>query len=104
MLVKPIVLSVFACLPLLALQNAPQNAPLNETKKDAPPKPAVPPISASSNFTHDGKPLSLGEKVELFNGKDTGGWKAFVPDLTNDKKDPMSVWSVTPSMPTDANR
>ncbi|MFN9076753.1 MAG: DUF1080 domain-containing protein [bacterium] len=91
MIVKSLVLVVLAGLPLLATL---QNAPLNETKKDAPPKPAVPPISASSNFTHDGKPLQLGEKVELFNGKDTTGWKAFVPDLTNDKKDPMSVWSV----------
>jgi hypothetical protein len=91
MIVKPLVLVVLAGLPLLATL---QNAPLNETKKDAPPKPAVPPISASGNFTHDGKPLQLGEKVELFNGKDTTGWKAFVPDLTNDKKDPMSVWSV----------
>lgn len=91
MIVKSLVLVVLAGLPLLATL---QSAPLNETKKDAPPKPAVPPISASSNFTHDGKPLQLGEKVELFNGKDTTGWKAFVPDLTNDKKDPMSVWSV----------
>ena len=91
MLVKPIILTVLAGLPLLA---ALQNAPLNETPKDAPPKPAVPPIAASQNFTHDGKPLSLGEKVELFNGKDTKGWKAFVPDLSKDGKDPMSVWSV----------
>ena len=91
MIVKSLVLVVLAALPLLATL---QNAPLNETKKDAPPKPAVPPISASSNFTHDGKPLQLGEKVELFNGKDTTGWKAFVPDLAKDSKDPLSVWSV----------
>ena len=91
MLVKPIALIVFAGLPLLA---AFQNAPLNETPKDAPPKPATPPITASNNFTHDGKPRQLGEKVELFNGKDTTGWKAFVPDLIKDNKDSLSVWSV----------
>jgi hypothetical protein len=91
MIVKSLVLVVLAGLPLFATL---QNAPLNETKKSQPPKPAQPPIASSSNFTHDGKPLSLGEKVELFNGKDTKGWKAFVPDLTKDKKDPLSVWSV----------
>jgi len=91
MIVKSLVLVVLAGLPLFATL---QNAPLNETKKSQPPKPAHPPIASSSNFTHDGKPLSLGEKVELFNGKDTKGWKAFVPDLTKDKKDPLSVWSV----------
>jgi hypothetical protein len=91
MIVKSLVLVVLAGLPLFVTL---QNAPLNETKKSQPPKPAQPPIASSSNFTHDGKPLSLGEKVELFNGKDTKGWKAFVPDLTKDKKDPLSVWSV----------
>ena len=90
MIVKSLVLVVLAGLPLFATL---QNAPLNETKKAEPPKPAQPPIASSSNFTHDGKPLSLGEKVELFNGKDTKGWKAFVPDLAKDGKDPLSVWS-----------
>ena len=90
MIVKPLVLSAFACLPLLATV---QNAPLNETKKqEAPASPK--PIASSSPFTHDGKPLKLGEQVMLFNGKDTAGWKAFVPDLAKDKKDPLSVWSV----------
>ena len=91
MIVKSLVLVVLAGLPLLATL---QDAPLNETPKDAPPKPAQPPITAANNFTHDGKPLQLGEKVELFNGKDTTGWKAFVPDLSKEGKDPMSVWSV----------
>ena len=90
MLVKSIVLPVLAALPLVALQTA----PLNETPKDAPSRPAVPPITASSNFTHDGKPLLLGDAVALFNGTDTKGWKAFVPDLAKEEKDQLSVWSV----------
>ncbi|MEY3027442.1 MAG: hypothetical protein RLZZ238_2339 [Planctomycetota bacterium] len=49
--------------------------------------------STTDPFTHDGKPLKLGDAVRLFNGKDTKGWKAFVPDLMKDG-DPMSVWSV----------
>ena len=42
----------------------------------------------------DGTPIKVGEKVNLFNGKDTTGWKGFVPDLIKDGKDPLSVWSV----------
>jgi hypothetical protein len=86
MLAKSFILVALAAIPLLATV---QTAPTGESKKDAPPK-----ATAGGDTTHDGKPLSLGEKVELFNGKDTTGWKAFVPDLTKDKKDPMSVWSV----------
>ena len=38
------------------------------------------------------KPAAQGEWIELFNGKDTTGWTAFVPDLKG--KDQMAVWSV----------
>jgi hypothetical protein len=50
--------------------------------------------AVQGQFMNDGKPIKVGEKIALFNGKDTAGWKAFVPDLIKDKKDPMSVWSV----------
>jgi hypothetical protein len=38
------------------------------------------------------KPAAQGEWIQLFNGKDTTGWTAFVPDLKG--KDQMAVWSV----------
>lgn len=87
MLVKPLVLTALACIPLLA---AIQTTPHGDAK-NAPPASAT---AAGEPVTHDGKKLVLGDKIELFNGKDTTGWKAFVPDLIKDKKDPLSVWSV----------
>ena len=43
---------------------------------------------------NDGTPIKTGSPEKLFNGKDTAGWKAFVPDLAKDGKDQLSVWSV----------
>jgi hypothetical protein len=90
MITKLLVLSAFASIPLLAaLQQAPtKGAP----KSDGASSPKI--SSTSAPFTHDAKPLKLGDRVELFNGQDTRGWKAFVPDLAKDGKDPISVWSV----------
>lgn len=63
------------------------------------PKPAAPPtagkvIGSSNNFMSDGKPFKVGATVQLFDGKSMKGWKAFVPDLIKESKDPMAVWSV----------
>ena len=85
MITKLLVLSAFASIPLLAaLQQAPtEGAP----KSDGASSPKI--SSTSAPFTHDAKPLKLGDRVELFNGQDTRGWKAFVPDLAKDGKDPI---------------
>jgi len=75
---------------VLALQGAPTNTlPTSE-----PPGIGQKLGSTSQQFMNDGTPLELGSPVRIFNGKDTTGWKAFVPDLSKDGKDPMSVWSV----------
>ncbi len=51
-------------------------------------------LAQSSSFMADGKPFVAGPTVQLFDGKSTQGWKAFVPDLAKESKDPMSVWIV----------
>lgn len=81
----PITLAAVVSLPLLfAMQEAPKVAPPSGGQLSA----------AKGQFMRDGTPIKTGEKVKLFNGKDTAGWKAFVPDLAKDKKDQLSVWSV----------
>jgi len=74
-----------AVLPLLAAQQAPPQGGKNSGAKIA---------AATGQFMNDGTPIKTGDKVKLFNGKDTAGWKGFVPDLARDKKDELSVWSV----------
>jgi hypothetical protein len=91
MILKPLVLIACASLPLLAaFQSA---KPENPVKVEAPGS-ATKLGSMTGPLTHDGKALKVGDAVRLFNGKDTTGWKAFVPDLAKEKKDQMSVWSV----------
>ena len=87
---KPIALAVLATVPFLAaLQPMPQDA---QDRKVNPPAGQL--SAVTGQFLKDGTPLKLGEKVQLFNGKDTTGWKGFVPDLAKDGKDQLSVWSV----------
>jgi hypothetical protein len=69
---------------LEASQDAPKVAPPSGGQLSA----------AKGQFMRDGTPIKVGEKISLFNGKDTKGWKAFVPDLAKDNKDQLSVWSV----------
>jgi hypothetical protein len=87
---KPIALAVLATVPFLAaLQPMPQDA---QDRKVNPPAGQL--SAVTGQFLKDGTPLKLGEKVQLFNGKDITGWKGFVPDLAKDGKDQLSVWSV----------
>lgn len=91
MRLKPLAIVVLASAPsLVAFQGAPTNTlPVSE-----PPGLGQKLGSTSQQFMNDGTPLSLGSPVRIFNGKDTAGWKAFVPDLSKEGKDPMEVWSV----------
>ncbi|MFM7051928.1 MAG: DUF1080 domain-containing protein [Planctomycetota bacterium] len=81
-------LAVLASAPVLAAFAAPAQqsveTPGTGTKLGATTQP----------FMNDGTPIKTGSPVKLFNGKDTAGWKAFVPDLAKDGKDQLSVWSV----------
>lgn len=88
---RPSCIAAFlAVIPLLA---ASQATPTGESPKAAPP--AGGQLGAvQGQFMRDGRMIKTGDRVELFNGKDTKGWKAFVPDLAKDGKDPLSVWSV----------
>jgi hypothetical protein len=83
-------LAFLAAVPFLA---AFQSTPAGEAPKVAPPSGGAL-GSVKGNFMKDGTPIKVGEVVQLFNGKDTRGWKAFVPDLAKDGKDQLSVWSV----------
>ena len=101
MIAKTLLLSAFASIPLLAAFQTPPGTPIapgpNEAPNEAPkePRPEGPRLRQTDiPFTYDGRPIDAGAKVELFNGKDLSGWKAFVPDLSKDGKDPLSVWSV----------
>ena len=91
MRIRTLCSTVLACsLPMLA---ASQVTPTGEAPKVAPPSGGA--IgSVSGQFMRDGRVIKTGETIQLFNGKDTKGWKAFVPELTKSGKDPMSVWSV----------
>lgn len=80
----PITLAVVAAFPLLtAMQEAPKVAP-----------PGGQLSAVKGQFMRDGTPIKTGARIALFNGKDTAGWKGFVPDLIKEQKDPLSVWSV----------
>lgn len=81
--------ALIATVPLLAASH-PQSA--GERPKIEPPGGQL--GAVKTPMMRDGTPIMVGERVELFNGKDTKGWKAFVPDLAKEKKDEMSVWSV----------
>ncbi len=83
-------LAFLAAVPFLA---AFQSTPAGEAPKVVPPSGGAL-GSVKGNFMKDGTPMKVGEVVQLFNGKDTKGWKAFVPDLAKDGKDQLSVWSV----------
>jgi len=83
-------LAFLAAVPFLA---AFQSTPAGEAPKVVPPSSGAL-GSVKGNFMKDGTPIKVGEVVQLFNGKDTKGWKAFVPDLAKDGKDQLSVWSV----------
>jgi len=76
--------SALAVSTLDATQEAPKVAPPSGGQLSA----------AKGQFMRDGTPIKVGEHIQLFNGKDTAGWKAFVPDLAKDGKDQLSVWSV----------
>ena len=84
-------IALAASVPFLA---ALQSAPTNESPKTAPPGGEQKLGAVKGQFMNDGTPIKVGEKVALFNGKDTSGWKAFVPDLAKEGKDQLSVWSV----------
>ena len=84
-------LALAATVPFLA---ALQSAPSNEAPKSAPPGAGQQLGATNRQFMNDGTPIKVDEKVMLFNGKDLAGWKAFVPDLAKDGKDPLSVWTV----------
>lgn len=84
-------IALAAAVPFLA---ALQSAPSNETPKVEPPAGGQKLGAVKGQFMNDGTPIKVGEKIKLFNGKDTTGWKAFVPDLAKDGKDQLSVWSV----------
>lgn len=87
----PLALVVLATLPsLFALQGAPSN----EAPVSTPPGLDQKLGSTSQQFMNDGTPIRTGSTITLFNGKDLSGWKAFVPDLAKEGKDPLSVWSV----------
>jgi hypothetical protein len=79
--------AVLAAAPFLA-------APAPQDKPATPPGTDTKLGSTSQPFMNDGTPIKTGDRVQLFNGKDTAGWKAFVPDLAKDGKDQLSVWSV----------
>ena len=85
-------IALAATVPFLA---ALQSAPSNEAPKSAPPGAGQKLGSTDRQFMNDGTPIKVDEKVMLFNGKDLSGWKAFVPDLAKDGKDPLSVWTVS---------
>ncbi|MFM7261776.1 MAG: family 16 glycoside hydrolase, partial [bacterium] len=85
-------IALAASVPFLA---ALQSAPSNESPKSAPPSGGQKLGSTDRQFMNDGTPIKVDEKVMLFNGKDLSGWKAFVPDLAKDGKDPLSVWTVS---------
>ncbi|MEY3027886.1 MAG: hypothetical protein RLZZ238_2783 [Planctomycetota bacterium] len=70
-----------------------QSTPVENAPKVAPPTGGQL-AAVKGQFMKDGTPIKVGEAIRLFNGKDTTGWKAFVPDLIKDGKDPLSVWSV----------
>ena len=62
---KSISLAVLVSVPLLfAMQEAPKATP-----------PGGQLSAAKGQFMRDGTPIKTGEKVKLFNGKDTSGWK-----------------------------
>jgi len=86
---KFLALIVLATVPFLA---ALQATPAGDLPKISPPSGQL--GAVTGQFMKDGTPLKVGEKIALFNGKDTAGWKGFVPDLIKDSKDPLSVWSV----------
>jgi hypothetical protein len=84
-------LVVIVSVPFLA---ALQSTPAGEAPKVAPPSGGTLGSVKTTFFMKDGTPIKAGQMVQLFNGTDTKGWKAFVPDLSKDGKDPLSVWSV----------
>jgi Domain of Unknown Function (DUF1080) len=82
-------IAFLAVIPLLA---ASQVTPTGEAPKVQPP--AGGQLGALKGpFMRDGRPIKTGDRIELFNGTDTKGWKAFVPDLAKEGKDPLSVWT-----------
>jgi len=84
-------IALTAAVPFLA---AFQSTPAGEAPKVAPPSGGTLGSVKTTFFMKDGTPIKAGQMVQLFNGTDTKGWKAFVPDLGKDGKDQMSVWSV----------
>ncbi len=82
-----------AAVPFLAAMQA---TPAGEAPKVTPPSGKL--AAVQGQFMRDGAPIKLGERIALFNGKDTTGWKGFVPDLIKGGKDPLSVWSVKDSV------
>jgi hypothetical protein len=81
-------------LALAVLASIPSTFSISTLPQESPKTPAPVVGSVKGQVLNDGSIIQLGEKVELFNGENTKGWKAFVPDLTKEGKEPLSVWSV----------